>query len=567
MDERCYFGCDEPIYHALLELAQESAPQLCRFHSDSWSEYKRRLDTRFHWPDSFWPWVERTRKEMIEKVLMDPSKTETRPPGTEILASEAITGFWYTVPSGEIERCYGQRSRGRGVQVGFVGILDSGADTEDIRWLQGRTSILVVDECEAARLFRAGVEHGEGYAPDLAFGLCPRNGLVCLICELPQRETPSGAACETPEHGGAEGKDPIEVANRLGEEGHPEEARAVLDSVPFSATIYSGEVREPPPEVAEKMAAYKFVAVPSELTTNLAQAASLGEAIASAGLEQLAARTADQLVPPKVALAESDPGLAAEAGALLMSGHINAAEKVLAKARHSAGPTSIFHKSLHIDWRTPKALFDAQVARWGPYWLDAAATAENKLCEYHLGPGSDAEDALSVDWAPTEEIVQQYGANIWLNHPYSKGENPCTPDCAKPKCAERGYHLDRRVASSAEWMLYARNQALGEALQLGGVITCLTKRAGETQWWKDSVLQHSGVGAFVSGRCDPGGGPAAEFMNTTPYKAAMWIELRWERLIVDIVEIEGRVDFDRGGEDGSAGFPSAIVTYYKPGSR
>ena len=561
--DRCYFGCDEPIYHTL---PGEKAANLCRYHSDKWRQQER------NWPSDFAQWAKQMRKEMEAKP--QECKAETRPPDTEILASEAIPGFWYTVPSGEIERCYGQRSRGRGVQVGFARLWDWGADSDEIRWLQGRTSILVADEVEAASSLRRFREtNAEGRLPNLALGLCPRNGLLCVICELPQRETPSGATCETPGHGGARGVSPIDVANRLGGDGYAEEARAVLASVPSSAAIYSGEIPEPPPEIAEKMASQQFIALPGELTTNLAQAVSLGEAVASAGLEQLAVRTVDQLVLNDTPLVESDPGLAAEVGALLMGGHVRAAEKILAKVRLSAGPTTVFHKSLHIDWRTPKALFDAQVARWGPYWLDAAATQENKLCEYHLGPGSGVEDSMSTNWAPTEEIVDRYGYNIWLNHPYSKGENPCAPDCNKPKCAERGYHLDRRIASSGEWMLYARDQAMGEALSLGGVLTCLTKRAGETGWWKKAVLAHPSaigalsVGAFISGRSDPSGGPAAEFMKNTPYPAAMWTELRWERLIVDIVEIEGRVDFDRGGDDGSAGFPSAIVTYYRPGSR
>lgn len=227
--------------------------------------------------------------------------------------------------------------------------------------------------------------------------------------------------------------------------------------------------------------------------------------------------------------------------------------------------TPVYHKSLHIDWRTPKALFDAQVARWGPFWLDAAATKENKLAEYWLGPGSDVEDAFQVDWAPTQEVADKYGWNVWLNHPYSKGEPACIADCAKPKCAERGYHLERPIRASGDWMIYARDQVL---FKDAPCVVVLTKAAVETQWWKEAVrAQPETAGKFVSGRSDPLGGPAREFMEPTKYKAATWLEFAWENLIVDVVEIEGRVDFDRGGDDGSAGFPSALVTFYKPGYR
>jgi hypothetical protein len=574
MNERCYFGCDEPIRHTLLELPPpySGAPHLCEFHSKSWRTYRALVNHSLEWPDDFWPWADKERRDM-EKAPTQVS-TETRAPDTEILASEAIPGFWYTVPSGEIERCYGQRSRGRGVQVGFVGITDSGSDPEEIRWLQGRTSILVADEIAVAGMMRSAREHGEGFPPDLAIKMCPRNGLVCSACHGAQFETPTGPICEA-SHGGAEGLRPIDVANRLGEDGHSEEARAILDSVPAGA-------REPPaqldldlqaggpaltPEQAAQAYPEAYTGVKEaldQLTPEQLQRAkqALSDLVghtnlrivvgtengprevplADNGLEQLTARTADRLV-----LDQDSASLS---------------------PRPSAGPSSVFHKSLHIDWRTPKDLFNAQVARWGPYWLDAAATAENRLCEYWLGPGSDVEDALSVDWEPVEEITERFGYNIWLNHPYSKGEGPCAESCAKEKCVERGYHLDRRIASSAEWMIYARNQAIAKALWLGGVLTCLTKRAGETDWWGQATrAMPAEVGAFISGRADPFGGPAAEFMNSTPYPAATWFEFRWEKLIIDITEIKGRVDFDRGGNDGSAGFPSVLITYYRPGGR
>jgi hypothetical protein len=50
-------------------------------------------------------------------------------------------------------------------------------------------------------------------------------------------------------------------------------------------------------------------------------------------------------------------------------------------------------------WRTPPALFAELCARYGPFALDAAADAGNRLCPAWLGPGSPlGEDALAASW-------------------------------------------------------------------------------------------------------------------------------------------------------------------------
>src|SRR5262245_40953212 len=68
-------------------------------------------------------------------------------------------------------------------------------------------------------------------------------------------------------------------------------------------------------------------------------------------------------------------------------------------------------------WRTPRSLFDRAARRWGPFDLDAAATADNRLCDAWFGPGSPlGEDALAVAWSLAEERP----ARAWCNPPYSR---------------------------------------------------------------------------------------------------------------------------------------------------
>lgn len=585
MDDRCYFGCEGPIRHTLLELPApySGAPNLCEDHSRSWRTYQAALKGgggHPSWPEDFWPWADKERKAM-EEAKASARQTEDRAPGTEILAEEAVAGAWYIVPSGETERCVARRSRGRGIQVGFVSVFDPGNDPDDIRWLPGRTKITVEDEIEAAKLLASLVEDGKlpSVAGDLAFGDCPRNGLLCSACEAPQRMTPSGATCENG-HGGVLGRwkaedpgRPETVFDRVNlpslesrgdsmlsqfeaETGsHFMAMGASQDSAYGDANSASPTLRETHPEAFERLGQRK-----AEKETQR-QVEELSRTLRHANIREDKPLIAEELISAEeVDLQAGGPAMTMEEIKEEYPEAVAEAEKTLAK-RPGAGPTTIFHKSLHTDHRTPRELFDAEVKRWGRFYLDCAATEENKLCEYALTPEIDA---LSVDWAGTEEMYLQHGRNRWLNHPYSRGEKKCAPDCTKPRCAERGYHLERDVASSGEWLKYARDQVLKDGIPTD----VLTKAAVETNWWRDAIrIQPPEAGAYLTGAVDPLGGPAAEYLNATSYKAATWFRFTWENLVVEVTEIEGRVAFEREGNDGGAGFASALVMFYRPGHK
>ena len=54
------------------------------------------------------------------------------------------------------------------------------------------------------------------------------------------------------------------------------------------------------------------------------------------------------------------------------------------------------------------------------------------------------DDGLSRDW---------FG-NVWLNHPFHRGENPCPKDrdkCKKNVCKKRG-HIDAAIPSNSQWI-------------------------------------------------------------------------------------------------------------------
>jgi phage N-6-adenine-methyltransferase len=73
------------------------------------------------------------------------------------------------------------------------------------------------------------------------------------------------------------------------------------------------------------------------------------------------------------------------------------------------------------DWATPQRLFNELSAKYGPFDLDAAASAENTKCKYFI----DAQtDALKFSWYDHLQIYNHYVPLvrcIWVNPPYSRG--------------------------------------------------------------------------------------------------------------------------------------------------
>ena len=67
-----------------------------------------------------------------------------------------------------------------------------------------------------------------------------------------------------------------------------------------------------------------------------------------------------------------------------------------------------------LDWGTPQYVFDYADKKWGPYYVDLAAGAENRKCSVYI---TEAEDALEGDWG------MRYRRG-WLNPPYGRMLKP-----------------------------------------------------------------------------------------------------------------------------------------------
>lgn len=127
--------------------------------------------------------------------------------------------------------------------------------------------------------------------------------------------------------------------------------------------------------------------------------------------------------------------------------------------QHKAAFMSVSH-----DWRTPKPLFDALDAEFG-FTLDAAASAENALCERFLTEG---DDALARDWE----------GRVFCNPPYG-----------------------RRIGEWVRWG-YIQSRLKAE------VVVMLIPARTETTWWHLFVM-HAAEIRLVKGRIRFGGGKKA----------------------------------------------------------
>jgi phage N-6-adenine-methyltransferase len=118
------------------------------------------------------------------------------------------------------------------------------------------------------------------------------------------------------------------------------------------------------------------------------------------------------------------------------------------------------------EWETPKALFNALNAEFGPFELDVCATKANAKVPLFY---SKVEDGLAKPWGTYR---------CWMNPPY-------------------GREIGRWVAKARQ---------TGKA---GGLVCCLLPARTDTRWWHDNIEGKATVVRFLKGRIRfSGAGPA-----------------------------------------------------------
>ena len=125
------------------------------------------------------------------------------------------------------------------------------------------------------------------------------------------------------------------------------------------------------------------------------------------------------------------------------------------------------HGERHDEWTTPTWLYEQLSYEFGPFTLDAAATAENAKCGRFL---TKDEDGLIAPWT----------GNVWCNPPYGRGVG---------KWAEKAMQEARAGNASA---------------------TLLLPASTDTVWFHDYCLGHGFV-KFLRDRIRFNGADRAPF--------------------------------------------------------
>lgn len=119
-------------------------------------------------------------------------------------------------------------------------------------------------------------------------------------------------------------------------------------------------------------------------------------------------------------------------------------------------------KAKRDDWGTPMWLFEWAQRRWAPegFTLDAAATAENALCEHFFTEEDDAR------------AHQLWTKRVWCNPPYGRG-------------------LDK-------WLKKALYESCYEHCEL--VVMLLPAKSTDTYWWHEYVIPSASQVVWIRGR-------------------------------------------------------------------
>lgn len=149
------------------------------------------------------------------------------------------------------------------------------------------------------------------------------------------------------------------------------------------------------------------------------------------------------------------------------------------------------------DWRTPLTVFRKLDEE---FWfaLDAAADADNKLCEAYLsGPCTgevECECGICQSWVSKVASVPQRSMGAWLNPPYGQGEEVCAGSCKKKSCIKRGEHCAVRVPGLNDWV----EKCIISSLD-GLTVVALLPDSLDTSWFR-SVFKTAWEIRIVEGR-------------------------------------------------------------------
>lgn len=114
----------------------------------------------------------------------------------------------------------------------------------------------------------------------------------------------------------------------------------------------------------------------------------------------------------------------------------------------------VLFRSKDMDWETPRWLFDKLNGRFR-FKLDAAASADNRLCEYYL-----SQNSLSHDWSVVDSVWLNppCGRELgqWVKKAYETSRTGTTVVMLIPSRTDTAYFHDYITKASELWFLRGR---------------------------------------------------------------------------------------------------------------
>lgn len=135
------------------------------------------------------------------------------------------------------------------------------------------------------------------------------------------------------------------------------------------------------------------------------------------------------------------------------------------------------------------------------------AVVHEMLPIIHLDPAScrtanETVRALKIYTKEIDGLTKQWKAKtLWMNHPFSKGEKACKPNCKKKACKDplykkfRGHCITKDIPSNLDWVNYLLCQH--EKGNIGESLNITFCNSSETFCQK---LLRAGPTCFIGGR-------------------------------------------------------------------
>jgi site-specific DNA-methyltransferase (adenine-specific) len=134
-------------------------------------------------------------------------------------------------------------------------------------------------------------------------------------------------------------------------------------------------------------------------------------------------------------------------------------------------------------WQTPQYIYD-ELDKEFNFTLDPCSQHDSAKCEKHYTP---EEDGLVQSWR---------GETVFVNPPYTKPEEACKTKCKKKRCAERGYHITKRLPGQVDWI----RKSYEESRKPNTTVVMLIPARTDTEMFHEYIYHKADEIRFVKGR-------------------------------------------------------------------